>query len=267
MTVQKCILIILCIFAVQPCLCFATVRPTLLKGLAKRSENEKHVRLSRFTCRQQVSVNPINIITTGSSRTVFADALGYVMGIGAISVYAPILLKVVKKQDIEGLSITTWIFNVLGYAMSVAYPMKKGFPFSTYIEIVGAGLQSLVILGLLCKYNQNELPFLVGVAVIAAGFYAFMRAPSLNPKLIGSVQILASLFANYANVPQILVTFQRKKASWSAITALLSLAGCTVRVFTTMQLTKDSLLVGGYILGLITNGLLLAQVILYRNAK
>ena len=265
MSVKQCLLFVLCVFAVQSCLCFATVRSKSLSSHVQRSDKLKSQLAPTVQLQLATAVSPLVVATT--TKTLCANALGYVMGIGAVSVYAPILLKVVKKQDIEGLSIATWVFNVLGYAMSVAYPMKKGFPFSTYIELAGAGLQSLVILGLLCKYNHLEVPFLTGIAAIAATFYSFLRAPNLDPKLVGSVQIMASLLANYANIPQILVTFQRKKASWSAITACLSLAGCAVRIFTTMQLTKDPLLVGGYILGLITNGLLLAQVILYRNAN
>ena len=46
-------------------------------------------------------------------------------------------------------------------------------------------------------------------------------------------------------------------------TAALSMAGCLVRVFTTLQLTNDKLALIGYLVGFITNGILFGQVIFY----
>lgn len=45
--------------------------------------------------------------------------------------------------------------------------------------------------------------------------------------------------------------------------AALSMAGCLVRIFTTLQLTKDKLTLIGYVIGFITNAILLGQVIFY----
>jgi mannose-P-dolichol utilization defect protein 1 len=208
----------------------------------------------------------IDAVATPPIKTVIANALGYVMGVGAIAVYFPILLKVVQKKDIEGLSVATWVFNLLGFTLAIAYPMKKGFPISTYMELLMTGLQSLVILGLVCQHNNKNMEFLSGIGLLAASFVAFMKTSNIPTQLLNGVQIAAMLLANYANIPQILVTFKRKKASWSGITAFMSMAGCAIRIFTTLQLTRDLLVMAGYILGFVTNGLLLTQVIIYRNA-
>eukprot|EP00981_Chlorochromonas_danica_P006452 scaffold1401_cov180-Ochromonas_danica.AAC.2 len=189
------------------------------------------------------------------------------MGVGSTALYAPILWKVLRNEGVEGLSIQTWIFNVLGYALSIAYPLKKAFPLSTFAELLGSGLQSVIILGLISQHYQKGGRFLAGISMLSIAFAWFLVTPNLPLQFLNTVQIAAMLLCNYANIPQIIVTFQRKKASWSAITAFLSAAGCAVRIFTTMQLTQDMLVLSGYILGFITNGILLAQVLLYRNNK
>lgn len=211
--------------------------------------------------------NLINIISSASFKDTIANYVGYAMGVGATALYAPILLKVLRNDGVEGLSIQTWIFNVLGYALSIAYPLKKAFPLSTFAELLGSGVQSVVILGLISLHYQKGGRFLAGISMLSLAFIWFLVTPNLPLQFLNSIQIAAMLLCNYANIPQIIVTFQRKKASWSGITAFLSAAGCAVRIFTTMQLTQDMLVLSGYILGFITNGILLAQVLLYRNNK
>lgn len=81
------------------------------------------------------------------------------------------------------------------------------------------------------------------------------------------MQLLAIVICNYANIPQILLTFKTKKAKWSWITASMSMAGNFIRILTTMQLTQDMLIMSGNLLGLVTNAILLFQVWLYRTNK
>lgn len=206
-------------------------------------------------------------IAIGSTvQDKLAQAMGYLMGTGAMVLYAPILLKILKKGDAEGFAVSTWIFNVLGFALSIAYPFKRGFPISTYLEVVASAVQAVVILGLICFHQKQLFEYTIGMVGLFVGFLVFAQMP-VPGSILAVLQITASLVANYANVPQILLTFRRKKASWSGVTAFLSMSGCLIRVFTTMQLTHDNLVIMGYLLGFLTNGILLGQVIMYRNNK
>ena len=94
-----------------------------------------------------------------------------------------------------------------------------------------------------------------------------LLAFDLPATFLGLLQWIAILVCNYAQIPQILLTYRTKKASWSPITAIMSMVGNTVRVFTTLQLTGDKLVLSGNLMGLLCNLTLLTQCWLYRGSK
>jgi PQ loop repeat len=79
--------------------------------------------------------------------TVVAKALGYVIGAGSLAVYLPIVISLWKKKSADGFSVATWVFNLMGITLAVIYPLKKGFPMSTFVELVLLVIQSTGILG------------------------------------------------------------------------------------------------------------------------
>lgn len=186
---------------------------------------------------------------TGSTSisVLIAKALGYVMGVGALLVYTPIIINLMKTKKADGYSTATWVFNLLGMTMACVYPFKKGFPVSTYIEILTLIVQSVGILGLICFYQDkksdlimymsgfsvlgnDDIIFLIiciyprthfcislymyvytlALSVIACGMYF----TTFNAKILDLIQIASILMCNYANIPQILLTFKQKKATW-----------------------------------------------------
>ena len=193
---------------------------------------------------------------------IIAKALGYVIGLGSILVYLPILLSLLKNKSADGFSAQTWVFNLLGISLACVYPYKKLFPLSTFVELVLLVVQSVGILGLICHYQgltKEYFGFLVAYALI--GFYTIVTP--IPAKALQATQVAAILVCNYANIPQIILTFQKKRASWSPITAAMSAAGNLIRIFTTFQLTKDPLVLSGYLLGFFTNAILLGQTMFY----
>mmetsp|Transcript_2292 Transcript_2292/g.3614 ORF Transcript_2292/g.3614 Transcript_2292/m.3614 type:complete len:296 (-) Transcript_2292:346-1233(-) len=225
---------------------------------------------SRSTYKLQASsgssiISTTDTITKSSSsiKDKIANFLGYIMGIGAMSLYAPIALKLLTSRNSDGLSITTWIFNVLGTMLAICYPAKKGFAFSTYVELTAVLTQGVMILGLVCLFQGKGVQYLGGMIPVLLSFAAFLKAKDIPPSVLSTIQIISIALCVSANLPQILLTYQLKHASWSWITAMLSSAGCGVRIFTTLQLTKDKLALLGYVLGFLTNGVLFSQVIIY----
>lgn len=206
------------------------------------------------------------LLTEGGivKKDLVARTLGYVMAIGAMVVYTPLLIKIFKQGNSYGFSTTTWVFNVIGLTLSIAYPMKMGFPFSTYMELVSAAVQSVAILGLLSSYNNVLLEYSMGIGILATLFIAFCRIKNLPQSYLNGIQIGACIAANYASIPQIFLTFRSGKATWSWISASMSLAGCVIRIFTTMRLTRDKLIILGYLIGVVTNIILLLQIIIFR---
>ena len=215
---------------------------------------------SRGAVKAAVVVKPLVI------GDVVAKVLGYIIGAGSMAVYLPILLSLLKDKSSEGFSAQTWIFNLLGISLACVYPIKKMFPLSTYVELLLLAVQSIGILGLICYYQKLTKEYLAFMAVFALATFGATVTP-IPSKVLQATQMAAILVCNYANIPQIILTFRRKKASWSPITAAMSMAGNLIRIFTTFQLAAgDKLILGGYVLGFTTNAILLAQVLFYGSA-
>lgn len=198
---------------------------------------------------------------------VVAKGLGYSLGAGAMAMYTPILFNLITSKDSSGFALSTWIMNVIGTLLAIAYPIKRGFPFSTYVELSAILLQLISILAISCYYRGLSIAF-SAIAVPSIALFAwFVNNPSTSEAVIKSLQISSIAVCTAATLPQILLTFQHRQASWSWLTALLSTTGCLARIYTTLQLTGDRTALVGYALGAVMNGILLGQVLWYNHLK
>lgn len=200
-------------------------------------------------------------------KVMLAKLLGYAMGAGALVLYVPIIFKLVQQGNSDGFSTATWIYSLLGHSLALAYPMKMKFPLNTYSEILGSILQIIIILGITSYYLGRTFEFSLGIMSISTIFCLFQATNIFPMKYLGLIQIMATIIGNYANVPQILLAYQTKQTSWSAISAFLAVVGSIIRIFTTLQLTRDPFVLGGYTLGVVTNSILLFQIFLYKSFK
>ena len=110
------------------------------------------------------------------------------------------------------------------------------------------------------------LEYSIGVSIFSLVLYLALRA-EVSSDTLNIIQIAAIILCNYAIVPQVFLTFRTKKASWSPITAAMSVAGNLIRIFTTIQLTGDLLVLSGFTLGFVSNLVLLLQVLYYGKSK
>lgn len=212
----------------------------------------------------ELSSNSNEPVHKKSFSLIFAKVLGYCMGIGSLLLYSPIIYSIVKTKDASGLSIATWIFNLVGTAAALLYPVKMGYPLSTFAELMTITVQATGILGLVCYMRGYFTQYLIGIIPFLAMYIYTLMSKAVPQKALQSFQMVSVMLTTYSNIPQILLTFKLKHASWSWITGVLSLTGCLVRVFTTLKLSGgDKLLLLGYILGAITNSTLVAQVFVY----
>lgn len=195
---------------------------------------------------------------------MLASAMGYVMGSGAIILYSPMIYTLLKSRSADGFSIQTWVMNLLGLTLCVAYPFRKGFPLSTFLENVALTFQSVIALSLVCIYKDYAKELIGGLGLFFVMCY-FLFLGSFPPIMFQWIHVLSIVICNYALVPQIYLNWKQKKVTWSAFTALLSAGGNLIRVFTTLQLTQDMLMLAGYVLGAIMNLIMLFQIYIYRQ--
>eukprot|EP01038_Epipyxis_sp_PR26KG_P014631 gene14631-19651_t len=209
-----------------------------------------------------IQVVSVHAVSTNSVGSMVAKILGYIMGIGSMSIYTPIIIDLLKAKNADGFSVATWIFNIVGVSLAAYYPLKRGFPLSSFIELIVIAVQAVFVLGLISYYKNQMLIFSLGMVIFSLLSFVMMTI-SVSSSFLNMVQILAILLCNYANVPQIMLTFKTRNASWSPITAGMSVVGNLIRVYTTIQLTGDWLVLSGYSLGFATNSILLVQSLFY----
>ena len=194
-----------------------------------------------------------------------ANTLGYIMGAYAFFLYVPIIRDILQRGA-EGVSLQTWTVNVASFSLALIYPIKKGYALSTFVEVLGLQLQSLLILGLAALSAGKLGAFLAGVGILAAAMGVVLRM-ELSPRLLSSIQLVRLALDGYSLLPQICLNFRNGAFSYNAVTASASLVGNGIRIFTTLTLVKDPLVLAGYVVGLASNLVLLLQYIWFRKSK
>jgi mannose-P-dolichol utilization defect 1 len=202
------------------------------------------------------------IVATQPKKNVIANVLGYLLGSVALVMYLPIMLDMIAKKSASGVSVETWSMNVVSFTLAMFYPIKKKFPLSTFIEVLALHLQSCVILGLVCFYNKKTIEFFIG-SIIFASAAGLLFIQEVSSKILDLLQIFRLILDASSLMPQILMNFRNRSFSYSVITATIGAFGNSIRIFTTMQLVKDPLVLSGYIIGLLSNLILLFQYFLF----
>jgi mannose-P-dolichol utilization defect protein 1 len=150
---------------------------------------------------------------------------------------------------------------IQAYLAALVYPLRQAYPLSTFAETGCLGLQSAVIFSAVCTLQHRDPAPLVlaSAAALSAFAYLVTAAPSW---CLALVQAASTATMTVALLPQLAKNFKgRTSGGWSPISAGLSTAGNAIRVFTTMQLTHDMLLLAGFGAGFLLNAILLAQTL------
>eukprot|EP00873_Tetraselmis_striata_P003250 jgi/Tetstr1/423514/TSEL_014190.t1 len=202
----------------------------------------------------------------GSVGLLVAKVSGTAISAGAILLFSPIIVNLLRSKDGEGISCTTFWMQLIGFTAIFIYNHTKGFPIAAYGENVSLAAQSLVIL-LLATYYQGRLDArFLGLMGLFCAWVGASLSGMMAPAVLSGMQIAATCVLTGAIIPQILLNFkQQGTGEWSLITAVLSTAGNGLRVFTTLQLTRDPILLAGYILGFLVNATLLGQIVYYNH--
>jgi len=197
---------------------------------------------------------------------VAAEMLGYLMGVGALALYVPIIIKLRSEKNGDGMSLQTWVLNIFGFTIGVLCPLRKGFPLSTYVDGVVLTAEALAVMGLVCHYRGLSKQFSIGVGAYVTCLLLALTV-QVPMQFLASLQIASIVMCNYANLPQIYAQFKTGKASWSWITAAMSTVGNGIKIFATKQLTNDPIILGGHFFGFVTNAILLAQTLMMLSSE
>lgn len=198
------------------------------------------------------------------SAAVGARLVGWALTAAAVTLYVPMIAELVRNQRApESMSATTWSLQLTGFALTVVFHVRMGFPLSTYADFVALGVQSFVILVLSMVYRKKASPL---AALPVVGLIAALLAPLKGLK---ALQAASTVVTTFALLPQIISNFRsRSRGGWSAVAAALSTIGNAGRLFTTVMLADaNELLLAQFGICVLLNGCLLVQSLLWDDAE
>lgn len=182
------------------------------------------------------------------------EIVGLLAGVLGLSVAIPQLIKVLKARSHVGVSVTSWLLQLLNYSSWLAFSIRFHSPSQLAANILAALFTSILVFVLLKEiWNKTVLAIALILALITAAATAILLLPEQIMEIILLTFILARL-------PQILTSYKSwrigRKTNVSQLTYLLmglssigwitygAVAGLQMNVYSSsMQLTASALIV------------------------
>ncbi|XP_014717033.1 mannose-P-dolichol utilization defect 1 protein isoform X1 [Equus asinus] len=200
-------------------------------------------------------------------KILLSKVLGLSLVAGSLLVKLPQVFKILGAKSAEGLSLQSVMLELVALTGTMVYSITNIFPFSSWGEALFLMLQTITICFLILHYRGQTVK---GVAFLAC--YALVLLVLLSP--LTPLAVVTLLQAS--NVPAVVVgkllqavTNYRNghTGQLSAVTVVLLFGGSLARIFTSIQETGDPLMAGTFVVAALFNGLIVAQLLFYWNAK
>ncbi|KAG6749063.1 hypothetical protein POTOM_046105 [Populus tomentosa] len=231
---------------------------------------------------------------------LISKLLGYAIVAASTTVKVPQIMKILKNKSVRGLSVVGFELEVVGYTIALAYCLHKGLPFSAYGELAFLLIQAIILVAIIYYFSQpvrtttwiRALLYCAVAPTILAGqiepflFEAlyvsdpllytlhcnlFIRncVPTCDFSLCQDSTDMGELFCKLEDQVYVMLLRCRNKSTGelSFLTCFMNFGGGLVRVFTSMQEKAPTSVVLGSLLGMITNGTILSQIIFYRKPE
>ncbi|KAL3514449.1 hypothetical protein ACH5RR_027166 [Cinchona calisaya] len=199
---------------------------------------------------------------------LISKILGYCIVAASTTVKLPQILKILKHQSIRGLSVVAFELEVIGYTIALAYCVHKGLPFSAYGELAFLLVQAIILVAIIYYFSQPVGTKIWIRALIYCGIAPTILAGRIDPILFEALYASQHAIFFFARVPQIIENFKNgSTGELSFLTSLMNFGGSMVRVFTSLQEKAPMSVVLGSAVGVVTNGTILSQIIIYQKPQ
>lgn len=142
-------------------------------------------------------------------RLALSKGLGVaIVGASAV-VKLPQLLKLLNSQSSAGVSFLSYLLETAAFVISLAYSVRRGFPFSTFGETALIAVQDVAIAALVLHFGGKSAGAAVFVAGVAAAVYALFNEQVVDAKSLGVLQAGAGALGVASKVPQIVANFRQ----------------------------------------------------------
>ncbi|GBG85981.1 hypothetical protein CBR_g40794 [Chara braunii] len=214
------------------------------------------------------SLRQMQMTETECYLNALSKLLGYMIVVFSAVVKLPQILVILRNNSIKGLSVASFELETVGFTIALSYILTKNLPFSAYGELVFLLIQALGLNVLIYSY----LPSLPPSTIVKGALYSLIAptilAGRLDPVSFEILYASSHVIFIGSRLPQIWENYNSKSTGQlSFLTSFMNTGGCLVRTFTTIQEKGPISMVMGSVFGIITNGILLLQIIVYSRAQ
>ncbi|KDP41690.1 hypothetical protein JCGZ_16097 [Jatropha curcas] len=199
---------------------------------------------------------------------LISKLLGYCIVAASTTVKVPQILKILKHRSVRGLSVIGFELEVVGYTIALAYCFHNGLPFSAFGELAFLLIQAIILVAVIYYFSQ-PMPTLTWIRpLLYCAVAPTVLAGQIDPVLFEALYASQHAIFLVARIPQIWKNFSNKSTGeLSFLTCFMNFAGSIVRVFTSIQEKAPTSVVLGSAIGVMTNGTILSQILLYRKSE
>ncbi|GJP33583.1 hypothetical protein CLOM_g18109 [Closterium sp. NIES-68] len=200
--------------------------------------------------------------------TILAKLIGYILITASTVVKLPQIMRIVRSRSIEGLSLPAFELECIGYTVSLLFCWTRKVPFSAYGEMFFLTAQSMALVMLIYHHSSklgNQRYLRAGIYM---GIVACLMSGVMHPAWFEALYNGQTAIFTLSRIPQIWENFVASSTGQlSLTTTAMSAAGCAARLFTSIQEKAPHSMVIASIAGLMSNGVLLSQILAYAKPK
>ncbi|KAJ2377955.1 hypothetical protein IW150_001082 [Coemansia sp. RSA 2607] len=212
-------------------------------------------------------VDNLDILEPHCLRHALSKGLGLGIVLGGCIVKLPQLFKIVKSKSVAGISLSSYVLEVLANVITIAYNFRNGYAFTTYGEAVFIGAQNFVITLLMLMFTGRASLSAITGALLLVFTYSLFDISLVGGSLLSTLYGLTIPLVISSRIPQIYTIHKNKyTGQLSAFAVFNYFFGTAARLYTTLVEVDDSLVLLGNVLATIANGVLAAQMLYYWNA-
>ncbi|XP_025419401.1 mannose-P-dolichol utilization defect 1 protein homolog [Sipha flava] len=200
-------------------------------------------------------------------KSALSKGLGFGIVGGSLLVKLPQVLKVWNSKSAVGISLINVCMDLFAVTANVVYSYSSQFPFSAWGDSLFILFQTLLIVILVLYYNISKRAASSFTFIYCS--LLFLLVSDIVPNsFLWNAQFISIPLMFFGKMAQCYVNFKNKSTGQlSMATCLLLFLGSSVRVFTSIQETGDSLLIWSFGLASFANFIIVTQFYCFKSGS
>lgn len=201
-------------------------------------------------------------------KSLLSKALGYLVIAGSVGVKVPQILSIVSAGSAEGIALSMFVLELVGYTINLGYNIARQNPFSTWGENLFLLAQTAIILALMLHYTKKLGFISISLAALWMASLGAMLTGQISLEIMQLLQTASVGIFVLSKVPQVITNFkERSTGKLAFLSFFLNTAGAAARIFTTLQEVPDTLILVSAILGFALNLTITLQILVFGDRK